>query len=173
MKISHINVVMDLVLNLIFYVQLNNHVQLTILDVGTMNAFQVSVYVKNYLKMLIFVKQILHIDVLMVLALINHLIVQLKLFVQLIDQLNVMMELVSNQIINAPLKLHVLQVKKDVQMDLVKIYNIIVEHQLPVQLINHINVSIILVEVTQSIVLQFLNVLLWLQFYVLMELALH
>jgi len=38
---SHTNVVMDHVLNLIFYVQLNNHVQLISLDVGIMNVFKI------------------------------------------------------------------------------------------------------------------------------------
>jgi len=44
---SHTNVVMDHVLNLIFYAQLNNHVQQDILDVGIMNVFHNYHYVKN------------------------------------------------------------------------------------------------------------------------------
>lgn len=93
---SHINVLMVLVLNQIFYVQHNNHVHLIILDVGIMNVIQKYLCVQNYKETMLFVNQIHHINVQTVLVQVNQLIVQLKLSVQQIDQLNVMMVLVNN-----------------------------------------------------------------------------
>jgi hypothetical protein len=69
---------MDHVLNQIFYVQPNNHVQLISLDVGTMNVLDQSHYVQPLIWIVVSVNQILHTDVLMDHVLINHQTVQLK-----------------------------------------------------------------------------------------------
>jgi len=62
---SHINVQMEVVLNLIFYVQLNNPVLKIILDVGTMNVLLDKNFVKFYLKNQHVMYKVTIIDVLM------------------------------------------------------------------------------------------------------------
>lgn len=149
---------MDLAQNLIFYVQLNNHVQLTLLDVGITNVLGQSHNVQTLIKIAIFVNLTLHIDVLTDHVLINHQTVQLKLYVHQTDQFYVMTELVNNQTHNVTQRLNAKLEKEDVQMELVFQSYKLVELQLPALYNYHINAMTIHAELIHKIVQVYLPV---------------
>lgn len=120
---------MDHALNQISYVQPNNHVQLTLLDVGIMNVLDQFHNVQPLIEIAIFVNLILHTDVLMDHVPISHQIVQHKLSVHQKDQFYVMMVLVNNQTLNVILRLHVNLEREDVLMEPVFLSYKLVEPQ--------------------------------------------